>query len=200
MMDFPPMFSEGDINQLLVSFEQGDPGARTLLPKLVGGRLLRIAKRLAPDFDAGQHQDVVQEMWAALSDPEHRRIRYDPSRGSYLSYLTYRIRDAVKRMRAAYAPAGVNTRRPYDEARNSGLENCEPTLEYLVGETGEGIESTVSARQVIHLAAVTDPRVLGRSLQMIYECDLPFAEAAVRVGVSRFSLRRRLDLFARVIS
>lgn len=181
-------------------FLHGDPHVRETLPTTFERRLLSYASKLG--FD--RREDVVQQLWLIVLEGG---ATFDPRRGAPITFLKQVMRRAARDVYAVNAPAGERTRPRADEDRrfravsldeivNPGSEDETTVAEMVVDDTEDAErEATahVDAEALLEVIAVTAPPFVVKALRLIYENDLAFEEAAMAVGVSRFTLRRELD-------
>src|SRR5262249_14214628 len=95
---------------LFQAFLIGDAGARETLPPRFKGLLSAMANRMGADLPPDQREEAVNETWAILL--EGRGNGFDPRRGRVSTYVAQVMRDAIRRVRASYAPPGQRTRLP----------------------------------------------------------------------------------------
>lgn len=172
-----------DLPGLLAGFLAGDPNAREALPRRIDAPIRRITKRLSPhDFPRrGLVDDVVSRTWELLlRRPEGS---FDPTRGNALSYVETIVRTAVRDIRNQHrVPVG----RPRDYTPNeTNARPCPPrprthTLDSTV-EFRDALERQLGHGNPLHAAAM-----------LVALDDTTMTLAATAVGVTRFSLSRRL--------
>lgn len=189
-----------NVADLIGDFLAGKPEARSALPRDLRDPLLKMAGQVAPDLRVrGLEQDVVQEMFRLLlSRPAGH---YVPQRGTGWAYLRTMLKLAARDVRAMEAPAG-GPRRPR-KTDNGGFAcvQSEPLDETGArGPVTERQEDCVVAR--IAIAQFIDgmppcaPAWLPRALILISE-GLTVTETARALEISRFTLRRSLDRWAK---
>jgi hypothetical protein len=166
-------------------------------------------RRRAPDLAEDLHEEVVDETWTIICCSPG--LKYDPARGSVWKFLVGRLMNAIKTIRAVYRPVGSRTRSiprrrsakvaanemPAEMSLDSGTTAQAEVINSAVieksVEQAERIEKSVEAVSLIEAA----PADIRPALELIYQEGSGVAEAAQALGISRFTLRRRLDEFAK---
>jgi hypothetical protein len=189
---------------------RGDPAAREELPALLRDRLLGQAKRLAPGLARhGLAEDIVQAMWLHLLVLPAGH--FNPRQASAMTYLQFYLRWAAQTVGAEHR-RGRPTRRVHDEESDEivfealvynlgGVVSSdggdalsgEETLVDVHGEDLYGpVLDRVEVEHILRLAATTAPTSVLIALCAIQD-GATMTAASVRVGLSRFALRRAID-------
>lgn len=203
--------NEPSVNDdLLVRFQAGDPAAREKFPASVRNQLLREARRLAPGLaQHGLADDIVQTMW--LNQLVVPSGHFDPQRSSAMTYLHLQLRSAVKAVGAEHR-RGRPTRRVHDDLLDDdifeprvlslgdigapdgfGDMSSEAMLADVRSEDAYGhVLDRVDVEHIMRLAASTASTPVLIALCAIQD-GATMSAAGVRVGLSRFALRRAID-------
>jgi DNA-directed RNA polymerase specialized sigma24 family protein len=191
---------------LLTAFLKGDTQARTKLHSLLHKRLAKFARRLVPIHLA---EDAVQRMWELLlrKSPDS----FDLTRVSAVQYLILLLRTAARDVRAAETAPGQRTRTQRD--LNGDFIESTPVLsldDTVLSGDGEGgitmhevigrpddqfdaLNARSEAEWLLARAWQVEPGPVSHALELIYQTDFGVEEAAQRVGLSRFQLRRGIN-------
>jgi DNA-directed RNA polymerase specialized sigma24 family protein len=206
-LDEVSRWHDADVMQ---GFLRGDAGAREELPRRFHGRLVQLARRIAPDLaERGLEEDVVQRMWELLL--QRSRLDYDRRLGGVTTYLGAALRTAAKDVRAENTPPG-------EPVRGWGKVGPRPPRVrfWLEPEWGGGgsarrpyatwievipdprddmklVRDRLDVMMVLRLARRTAPREVLRALVLVYLLGAQLGEAAKALGMSRSTLRRRID-------
>jgi hypothetical protein len=210
----------------LIAFLEGDPQVREDFPAHLHDRLLKVARRVAPQLARkGLAEDVVQQMWVLLLQKSPGA--FDPTRGTAINYLWFTMKTAARDIQASYTAPGQRTR-PQRKAegrlanKQPGRFNEEPvfraeepvSLNEMVwvealGEEVELIESiqddsdpmeTVDDRLqvqwLLDLARTIAPEPVYIALETVYREEAGLTAAATVAGMHRSTLRRHIDRWA----
>jgi DNA-directed RNA polymerase specialized sigma24 family protein len=211
MSTIAPLFSssrEPTDERLLVAAHSGDRIAWTKLVIHLDRYLVAAVRRRAPDLPDDLRREVIQEVWAevvALPSGD-----FDPAILPARHYIAGFIGLGLDRVRAAYRAPGERSR--WRDARRSNArlayKSREPVLTYTcrepvcVYELGESeqpedprsqaerdkVEAAIDIERVRHLAS----KPLATAIDLMWEEDAGYEEAATAVGINRVTLRRQL--------
>jgi DNA-directed RNA polymerase specialized sigma24 family protein len=190
------------LHDLLQAFLAGDPIARNTLPRVAERYLIVIVRRLDPALPEDLRGEVVNQ--ALLNLLRQDAGSYRPARGSAGTFLGLMVRNALRQVRAMYAPPGQPTRR---RQRKSGVSKPEAPL---VAITAQPPEDTVDGQEptapddIAALEIQLDVEALlqraaadvAEGLRRVYLDEEPMQDAAEAMGMSRFALSRKLARFA----
>ncbi len=184
----PP--TDDDLSALLMAFLQADEHARNELPARVDQPLRRRASRLMPpNFDGRQLvDDVISRTWELLL--RKPAGSFDPSRGTPLVYLSTVLRTAMRDVRDENAQVVTRARDYSSDGVDTGnLAAIDPhaaSREFDLVDQGVDLAA----------ALVAAPPSVREAVTLIAFGDITMISAATTVGMSRFSLKRRLHRWA----
>lgn len=185
-----PLPARGADEQLLVNALRGDARAWSALVHRFDRFLRAAIRRRAYHLPAYLVDDVLQEIWRAVSQRGLSAFVDANVRAS--SYLAGFVGDAGRRVHAAHRAAGCRTRR--DEALAFGRESDDRVIEAAADPNWASTIAQVDARiDVERVARRATPPVV-RAIHAMTDEGLSATEAAARVGVARSSLQRQLAL------
>jgi DNA-directed RNA polymerase specialized sigma24 family protein len=207
--EFPPPVFAG--------FLQGDPMAARVVVETLGSLLRRWTRRAAPRLSRDLVDDVVQETW--LIALRRGEARFRAAGCEVVPYLFGLFRNAIQSVRAAYRQAGTRSRHQ-GEIRDRqvprrlhhpivGIEPWESDDEIEAHDWVEGRAVSRAELELIRDAAARIERrqdamidlslLAGRSgpavrdaIHLLCEEQITTGEAALRVGLTRQTLGRRL--------
>jgi hypothetical protein len=173
----------------------------------------RLSKIYAADLPEDLHDEVFGEAFVGLFEAGAVALTNRTGKAAFRRAVLA----AIRSVRANYAPAGTRT-------RPSTLEQCEAVAAEHVGRIAdrrtvrfctvlsEGGESTIDfdlfsdpnalaaqrnvedrldAAQILERA----PREVGVALRLIFFCGEPIETVAIQLGITRFTLSRRIATF-----
>jgi DNA-directed RNA polymerase specialized sigma24 family protein len=157
-----------------------------------------LARRYAWSLPADVRQEVVNEPLLALLSPDARE--YDPARGTVKKYLTGFVLNAIRRLREVLYPALTRATVAIATAEERESEHTfqVPTLDEI--EAGKEcpiveVELNVISKIDVDRTLMAAPTVVAMALRAVYVEDEPLSNTAEFLGVSRFTLKRRIDAF-----
>ena len=197
-----PACGDRDESVLVAALRGDDPAFRELearfrLP------LLSLARRWAPDIDRLLHEDIVQEIWSAVSARVNEgRVSYDPDRESAIHFLSAFVPNAAQRVRSQQRPAGERSRS--GKARNDSTANLSAGWRWRKPESTDlaDIEektpapdeiACLDARIDIALTAARAEPNVALAITLIVASGATMSEAAKAVGLSPSTFSRRLS-------
>ncbi len=181
-------------------FLRGDAIARRCFPAQAQRELMQIAVALVRDLPEGAAEELVQEMWADVLSKSV--VDFDATRGSAKAYLRGALRNAVKAVRASYAPPGERAR----DRRTRAVRRAAPPpvtasptpVSFEVREQAaaalavESLEAHLDAETILLDLA---PAPVARALFLVHMEGASFKQAAESAGLSRHQLHRRVRTF-----
>jgi DNA-directed RNA polymerase specialized sigma24 family protein len=185
---------------LLVAYLSGDCDFTTLYNK-AKKPLLRVVARLAPFMPEDLREDVVQQTFMRLIEnpPKH-----DPSRCSPRTLLFGLLRNAVRQVRAMFAPPGQTTRIHSEDdlmVENSSGELTAQRITPANEITPDLIEDAPSSRwtpdnthalvRAGELLAKL-PKEAGTAAWLVYALEYSITDTAAMMDKSRFAVARAL--------
>lgn len=181
------------LSDLLVGFEEGDLHAQEAFPARVRGGLLRLSRQHAANLSPEQHQDVVQQTFVNLLCTSRE---YNPEY-SVWTYMKGHVRNAIRQVRAAYAPPGPVENERADSDPNAGGPANGASLDdvpesVLEGTTGRDAERKVDARIMLEAARRLFGDGTEKALKFLSRRSTR-KEAAKAAGYSPRTLDRRLS-------
>jgi hypothetical protein len=199
---------------LLVAALTGDEHAWAAFEVRLRDPLLAVVRRRTPGMPADLQEEVRQEVWTAvwLRGQTLSESRYIAAEQSPLAYLSTFVPNAVRRVRAAYRPAGVASRptaRARAAARADGAEVLVPrhrwdrapdadvTAEREAVLHWEREDAAHSARLDVTRAIAGAPEAVARGLALML-AGATFEAAAPAVGLSPTTFRRSVSGLAAV--
>jgi hypothetical protein len=202
-------FSEEDV---LLSALGGDAGAQARAVEALGGyvetrarahlkpRSAFLAKRyLALDLV----EDVIQQSWLLLF--AHPAGAFRPERGTARSFIDGIVRNAARDVRASYAPPGWPTRPAVGHPLPAilsleALQEAERAEPFDIPDTSASIEANpelviaqIEADRLVALGGQLGPVWLPEAMARI-AAGARIGDTAATLGVSRFQVRRELDV------
>jgi len=157
-----------------------------------------LARRYAWSLPADIQQEVVNETVCALLSTRVRQ--YDPARGTVKKYLTGFVLNAIRRLRVVLYPAlsyAMETMAVDDDKENIHpvrvltLDEVEAGKECPVVEVELSVITTLDADRILTAA----PADVAMALRAVHVDEEPLSGFAKLLGVSRFTLKRRMDAF-----
>ncbi|NOT35552.1 MAG: hypothetical protein HOP12_15515 [Candidatus Eisenbacteria bacterium] len=183
---------------LLVAYLRGDLDARERFPAEAHDVLTRLAAHHAWFLPQDVRDEVVSEAHLILLE---RGAVFDPSRAPARVFLRLVVRDAVKRVAASYCPPGWRTRPTAGDAEQQ--QRAVLSLEQHLGQGADFCDHCAEREieQRCDLRTVFDraPGVVGIALRRIYCDGVPAAGVAKALGLSRFTLLRRIHAFTAAV-
>lgn len=185
-----------DITSRLVRFLNNHPGARVSFAKDLRRRLTLVTKKIMPDLDASLREEVVQQAFVALLDNPRR---YNPARGTAISFLFQIVREAARTVRAAYAPPATRKRERSDAptpAAPVALHDLTDNEMMQFAPARYGSAESVEARCDLLVLVPRLPGQLLIAFTLIAEGDTKVL-AAQMAGITRFQFDTRMTRFKR---
>lgn len=180
---------------LLVAYLRGDADARDRFPGEAAETLANLAAHHAWFLPPDVREEVVSEAHLILLT---RQASFDPQLAPARVFLRMIVRDAVKRVAASYCPPGWKTR-----TTNTGIEEQRGVVLSLEARLADGFDycdhcAERAIEQRCDLRSVFDraPRDLAIALVRVYCNGEAAADVAESMGVTRFTLTRRIKAFA----
>lgn len=188
--------SSDEAADLLEAFLQPRKEARRTLSDSASRRLLRLARRLARDLPDDLLGEVVNETWLLLLSSS---ARFDRTRGTAAGFIALYMKNALRLVRARYAPPGVGKR---DASRRRAGRLTKPVVEdadeVLASLPDPAAWARVEARaEANRMLGRAGPR-LRHGLWLVKVEGRSLADAAERLGTSRFKLARAFDRFVQI--
>jgi DNA-directed RNA polymerase specialized sigma24 family protein len=190
------------LHDLLQAFLAGDPVARNTLPRVAERYLTVIVRRLDPLLPEDLRGEVVNQ--ALLNLLRQGPRSYRPASGSAGTFLGLLVRNALRQVRAMYAPPGQRKRvRP--PKGGSAKQKSGPVMitaqppEELVGPQEPAAPDDIAALEIrldVDALLQRAPADVAEGLRRVYLEDQPMQDAAEALGVSRFVLSRKLSGYA----
>jgi hypothetical protein len=158
----------------------------------------RIVATRAPDVPEDVRDEIANQALAALlrchlADLEASGLE---ARG----FFRLRVIEALRQVRASYAPAGQRTRLTAKAASPppDGLARPRPRppIEDHPDLAAEAAFGAVERRRDADAILAAAPPLVAQALRLICFGDLDMGAAAAEVGLSRFALKRRISRFA----
>jgi len=179
----------------LAAYLRGDADARVRFPVEAHRILTDLAAHHGCFLPVDVREEVVNEAHLIMLE---RRSGFDPARGSAPVFLRFVVRDAVKRVAATYCPPGWRTRRSDvdAEAQRTAVLSLERHTEMGTVFCDTSAERTVERQCDLRTVFDRAPAGLGYALRRIYFLDESPAAVAKSLGVSRFTLLRRMQSYA----
>lgn len=203
------------LDNLLTAALTGQPYHQLRLGREAKRYARRITSRVCPDFPEDRHEEVAHEAFVALWCRGSGVL----SQGTALKAFRKAVISAVRTVRRDYATPGERTRLPARKAppapsrvaaEHIGMIPDDETLAHATMAQGEhsyiDLDRLPSAGATAEIAAIetridlerilaTAPTPVATALKLIHIDDIPVAEAAKVVNLSRFQLHRRIDIF-----
>lgn len=203
------------LDNLLTAALTGQPYHQLRLGREAKRYARRITNRACPDFPEDRHEEVAHEAFVAL----WWRGAGVLSQGTALNAFRKAVIAAVRTVRRDYAAPGDRTRPPSRKAppalsrvaaEHIGMIPDDETLAHATMTKGEhsyiDLDRLPSAEATAEIAAietridlerivVTAPMPVATALKLIHLDDIPVAEVAQVVALSRFQLHRRIGAF-----
>jgi len=188
------------LDSLLRGFLAGNPVARDVLPRVAERYVLKIVRRIAADLPDDIHYEVVNQAFMNLT--LQKPASYNPARGSAGTFLKLTVRNALRQVRATYAPPGHVTRvRRRKGSVAAGVAApaivCIHELPDTNMPTVDGGVAVVEAQHDVEAILRRASPWLAASLKRLHFGEESMNKVAADVGISRFSLGRQIDEFAR---
>ena len=192
----------------LVVFMRGDHATRNESAPILFKHFVRLARSLAPDQVAlDRAEDIGQQALVTLLT---KRTSFSPVRGHTGTFLGYVAKEGARAVRASYVPPGERTRlqkrpdgsflpqalpRSFDSPLPDGKTFGEIYPDRYDRLTE--IEENLFADEILEFADRTASPTAAAALQLIAREALTVDQAARRLGVDRFALRRELRSWGR---
>ena len=203
------------LNDLLTAALTGQPYHQLRLGREAKRYARRISNRACPDFPEDRHEEVAHEAFVAL----WWRGADVLTEGTALKAFRKAVIAAARSVRRDYAAPGERTRLPSRKnppppscvaAEDIGAIPDAETLQRATVSEGEhshvdidrlpsrtaadelaAIDHRLDAERILSTASVP----VATALRLIHIDDFAVADAARKVALSRFQVRRRIDAF-----
>jgi RNA polymerase sigma-70 factor (ECF subfamily) len=192
------VLGDSDLNQTLASFLAGDARAGAVVFAKTEKPILNAARARAPDL-CNDLDDIVNEVFVLMMEAP---TRFDPSRGSALSYIkAVLMPEAIRRVRAKSARPGSKTRR---EVVKAARVQTFPVLDPVpdsesVPSAGYGSPEAMEAAADAHVlwsrAAPPVRLIIGGLIDGKTQVEI-----AAEADVDRFKVTRTIKLLRRQLS
>ena len=141
--------------------------------------------------------EIVAETLCALLSPSARR--YDHARGTFKEYLTGFVLNAARRLRDVLYPSLSRAKTTSDESTDpilrsdkiNTLEEAEILEHAYFCKTERGLMARIHVLELLTAA----PPMIRSAIEAVYIDDEPLSGFATRHGISRFTLKRRMNEF-----
>ena len=142
-------------------------------------------------------EEIVGETLCALLSPSARR--YDSARGTFKEYLTGFVLNAARRLRDVLYPSLNCAKTTSDESTDSisrsdkinTLEEAEILEHAHFCKTEKGLMARIHVLELLTAA----PPMIRSAIEAVYIDDETLSGFAIRHGISRFVLKRRMNEF-----
>jgi hypothetical protein len=185
------------INEDFLAFLRGDVTVRETLPRQLHAKLLSLARSTGRDLALDQLEEVTDEVWVLVLSG--RGSGFDSQRGDVFAFLHELVRDAVRRVRASYAPPGCRTRLPSRKERDKDPDNhwrsrrITARVDDLPDRSLPRIDGRAAEHRVeLGLMVARYGESLVEALHSIHVEGESVSAAARKLGLSRFQLHRAL--------
>jgi DNA-directed RNA polymerase specialized sigma24 family protein len=195
---------------LLEAFLAGETQARDELPRRMQGFLMQTARRFAPEATRTHvynPEDIVQETFRLLLGKDAGA--FDPAKGSVETFLTLLLRNAVKNVRASFAPPGRTTRAENDpksgpretvslEAAVPGRkEKSRLTVAEVFADESMDVAAQFESREIIEKICHHVEAPVAAAIELFCSGEAEtWTAAAEAVNMKRWTLSRRLAALA----
>jgi hypothetical protein len=178
--------AEPELGFLLEDFQTPDPQLADRFNEVARSILRRIAAKRSYGLSDDVINDVVQEAFLSLLNPN--LVRFDSSRGTASHYLQGRVLNAVKTTQVAYG------------LRRTGSDfEAEPQREYvpiddempLVSTHGVDVDAILARQSLEKLFANVDRSIFDACVR-VYGDDESQSAVAEEMNISRFALARQM--------
>jgi DNA-directed RNA polymerase specialized sigma24 family protein len=181
---------------LLFAALSGQPRSWEPLLAQLNPYLQRVIRRRAGDLPEDLHEEIAQEVWAAVArgGPREPSDPSEPARVYILRFLS----PAIDRIRSVYREPGSRSRWRNESPDYEGAEivPLESLAEYE-DEVSTKIQAQLEARlEVEGLLAHAGPLIALAAMLMLTK-DLDMTQAAGTVGIHRLALHRGLRALGR---
>jgi DNA-directed RNA polymerase specialized sigma24 family protein len=180
-----PAAVERNLDDLLEAFQLRDPLLSEEFHALAGPKLRRWARRKGWGLPKDAIEEVVQEVFLAVSNPV--TVRFDRTRGTATEYLTGRLLNALKTIQTV------------NGLRRLGSDfNSEGQREFVPIDDLELMSANVIPFEAINARHLVRKMFTGMEATVLEACrrvwveDEPQAAVAETLGMSRFALARKL--------
>jgi hypothetical protein len=186
-----------ELETLYAGFLDRNPDQSELFIEEIAGFCRSLAKRYGWSLPEDIRAEVVGEACCALLAPGSRR--FDPARGTMKEFLAGFVMNAVRRLRRVLYPplSGVESKTEIGD-QLCGASGRVPTLDDVEFrkdcpriEAEKDMFKKIRSDEILSSA----PAVVGMALRAVHVEDETFSNVANRLGVSRFKLKRQVDLF-----
>jgi len=182
-----PKTVESKLALLLDAYQHRDQHLSETFDRMARPLLRRMAKKRSRGLSADVVEDIVQEVFLALTNPA--TVRFDPDRGTAVQYLSGRLLNAVKTMQTGYGLRRCGS--DFDlEAQRSFV----PLDDLQLSAANDISLAAINARQVVKKIFAGVPVSLEQACRRIWAEGEPQSAVALDLGISRFALGRRLAL------
>jgi hypothetical protein len=173
----------------------------------------RLSKVYASDFPDDLHEEVFGQAFVELFEVGAAALAHRSGKAIFRQAVLA----AIRSVRASYAPPGYRTRSRADESRQKiaaedvGRIADRQTVERctILNEAGERFidfdlfahpsaladQTNVENRREVEQVLQYAPQDVSLALKQIYLIEEPVSAVAVGLGISRFSLSRRIATF-----
>ncbi|MEA2906271.1 MAG: polymerase sigma-70 factor, subfamily [Alphaproteobacteria bacterium] len=181
---------DSTLNQTLASFLDGDTRAGAILFAKTKKPILAVVRARVPDL-RNDHDDIVSEVFVLMMESS---ARFDPARGSALSYIkAVLVPEAIRRVRAKSARPGSKTRRAAPKVEvTPTFPMLDPAPEpESVPIAGYGSAEAMEAACDAHLIWLRAPPPIRLTIVGLMDGQ-SLIDMATEMKIDRFKVARRI--------
>lgn len=188
---------DASLEVLYSGFLDRDPDQSRKFRNEISAFCTALIRRYGWSLPNDVQDEIVGETLCALLSPVARK--YDPVRGTFKEYLTGFVLNAARRLRDVLYPSLHRVKIPIGESRG---ETPPPTTIKTVEEAENcghtqicDAEKDLIARIHVHELLAAAPPVIRCAIEAVYLEHEPLSGFAIRHGISRFALKRKMNEF-----
>jgi len=185
-----------ELESLYAGFLARNPDKSQQFIREISRFCVSLSRRYAWSLPDDIQEEVVSETVLALLSPGARQ--YDPARGTVKKYLTGFVLNAIRRLREVLYPSLHGAKTAADDEQESAPPARIPTLD----EVEAGKECPVVEVELNVITKLDVDRILtaasadvAMALRAVHVEEEPLSGIAAFLGISRFTLKRRMDAF-----